>query len=322
MLLNASLSRGAVEVLLRAGIAGMLAAQVWALIQFISGRTLLPPIRPRSVPWGGRSLLLVILGYVLLSIVVRTSYELIRVVPESDGRPPAAGPAPAPAPGSIASLTFAETMALVSVVNALSVVAVPLILRATSGATFVDLGMTSENLVRNALAGAVTFFVVTPWVYGVNALALLIFAPSRHPLESMIREGLTPSVVVLAVGSAVVLAPLAEELIFRGVLLGWLGNPNRSAVAAAEDESLAAAAPLPEVGRVGPTVPGDWRAIVASSLPFALVHVTEMPAPFAIFVLSLSLGWLARRTGSLVAPLVLHGMFNGFSTLTLLGAVL
>jgi hypothetical protein len=38
----------------------------------------------------------------------------------------------------------------------------------------------------------------------------------------------------------------------------------------------------------------------------------------AIFLLSLGLGTLYQRTGSLVASFVLHAAFNGFSTLTLI----
>ena len=44
----------------------------------------------------------------------------------------------------------------------------------------------------------------------------------------------------------------------------------------------------------------------------------QWPAPVAIFLLSLGLGALYQRTGSLVASFVLHAAFNGFSTLTLI----
>jgi membrane protease YdiL (CAAX protease family) len=47
-----------------------------------------------------------------------------------------------------------------------------------------------------------------------------------------------------------------------------------------------------------------------------------MPAPVPIFVLAIALGYLTRRTGSLVPALTLHALFNGFSTMMLIGSIL
>ena len=79
---------------------------------------------------------------------------------------------------------------------------------------------------------------------------------------------------------AVVLAPVAEEFIFRGVLfpfvkqLGW-----------------------PKLA---------WFGV---SFLFALIHGSA--AIFIpLFVLALALTWLYEKTGSLLAPIVAHGLFN------------
>ena len=48
------------------------------------------------------------------------------------------------------------------------------------------------------------------------------------------------------------------------------------------------------------------------------MHAAQWPAPIAIFVLSVALGTLYQRTGSLLAAIAMHGTFNGFSTLLLL----
>ena len=79
------------------------------------------------------------------------------------------------------------------------------------------------------------------------------------------------------------LAPLVEELVFRGLLYGWLA------------------------GRWGTTV-----AWLVSSLAFAAAHIE--PA-HAILVLPLGLwfGWLRRRTGSLWPSLVAHMANNGLA---------
>ena len=62
--------------------------------------------------------------------------------------------------------------------------------------------------------------------------------------------------------------------------------------------------------------------IVIISALFAVVHLPQWPAPIAIFFLSLGLGAVYQRTGSLFASFVMHALFNGFSTLILFQAVL
>lgn len=53
------------------------------------------------------------------------------------------------------------------------------------------------------------------------------------------------------------------------------------------------------------------HVVVASAL-FALSHLVVIPAPFrlAVFLPGLLFGWLRERTGSLVAPVLLHALSN------------
>lgn len=95
--------------------------------------------------------------------------------------------------------------------------------------------------------------------------------------------------VIFLVGA--VLAPIAEELFFRGVVfLGYLRAH-------------------------GPVV-----AYVMSAVVFACLHV-NLPALLPILVLALALSWLFRATGSIVPAIVAHGVNNGVGFLALyLGA--
>lgn len=92
-----------------------------------------------------------------------------------------------------------------------------------------------------------------------------------------------PGLVLLAV-----LAPLVEELVFRGLLYGWIA------------------------GRWG-TLPA-W---IVSSLVFAGAHLE--PAHIVLVLpLGLLFGWLRRRTDSLVPSLCAHILNNGFALLAAL----
>jgi membrane protease YdiL (CAAX protease family) len=102
---------------------------------------------------------------------------------------------------------------------------------------------------------------------------------SQEAVELLMDAPLWPDGIYLGVFD-VVIAPVAEEFIFRGVLFPFvkqLGHPKLA-----------------------------W---VGVSLLFALIHgsvVIFIP----LFVLALVLTWLYEKTGSLLAPIVVHSLFN------------
>ncbi len=86
-----------------------------------------------------------------------------------------------------------------------------------------------------------------------------------------------------------VLAPVCEEVVFRGAvlraLLRWMDNGER---------------------REGGTLTTrQWAAVALSALLFALVHANPAQMPHA-FLIGMLLGWLFARTGSIVPGTVLH----------------
>lgn len=70
-----------------------------------------------------------------------------------------------------------------------------------------------------------------------------------------------------------------------------------------------------------PPLPGEqrsvWPAVYGTSLAFALSHAAAWPSPIPLFALSLGLGWLAYRSQSLVAPALVHGLFNAVTCVAL-----
>jgi membrane protease YdiL (CAAX protease family) len=159
---------------------------------------------------------------------------------------------------------------------------VPLVLVKWRGARPYQIGLHGDRLVRNIVLGVAAYLLAMPLVGAVLLIAAEFFGPPQHEIEELVRSTPTAHNITLAWVAAVVAAPLQEELLFRGVL-------------------------LPALRRVF----GMWPAILGSSALFAGMHFTSWPAPIPLFVLAVALGFLACRTGSLVAPITLHATFNG-----------
>ncbi len=84
-------------------------------------------------------------------------------------------------------------------------------------------------------------------------------------------------------------APLAEEIVFRGAIL-------RRLLQTKKDDAALSARQI-------------WSSIALSSLLFAMIHGNPAQIPHA-FVIGLLLGWLYYRTGSIIPGVVYHWVNN------------
>lgn len=133
------------------------------------------------------------------------------------------------------------------------------------------LGVGLASVVANALLGA---FVV------------LISGTQETPEQALFGDALAGgSRLLLAVVAAGILAPLAEEVLFRGLLYRALRR-RQSVALAAVLTSLAFAVIHTEI---------------VVSQPLALINLTLLAVLWAV---------LYERTGSLVVPIVAHSVFN------------
>jgi len=117
-------------------------------------------------------------------------------------------------------------------------------------------------------------------VYGIalNALGVDISTQSTDPTKLLPSGSLGVAFTVLLV---VVLAPVAEEIVFRGVLL--------------------------------PVISDRWGVfwgVTLSSLIFTAMHLVPYTMP-PIMLLAIALSWLFFRTRSLWPAIVAHAAFNG-----------
>jgi membrane protease YdiL (CAAX protease family) len=207
-------------VLVLAILGSIVGAWIWVILRLAFGMPVLPPSKPRMVPWGGGS----VLATMLIWFAMQVSVPVVYIICQSAIRhqPAGVGAGPNPAIDSKADLKPGELMTLSAISNAATLVLVPLLLSATSRARLRDLGVVAAGLPRQAARGVVAYPLLAPAVFGVMFLAIHLWPREPHPLEKAIAQDKSPGMMIILVLAAAVMAPAAEELIFRGVMLGWL----------------------------------------------------------------------------------------------------
>lgn len=157
-----------------------------------------------------------------------------------------------------------------------------------------------EGGMRGFLFGRARPGVVLLWTVGLTVVAcavcqavlfvtVILFrwaAPeyelAEHSVIEILQDGsLGRTVLVLSWLGAAVIAPVAEEVFFRGFLqtflVGWLRS--------------------------------RWLAILLAALAFTLVHAQVHALP-ALLLFGVLLGVAYERTGSLLVPILVHALFN------------
>jgi uncharacterized protein len=118
----------------------------------------------------------------------------------------------------------------------------------------------------------------------LSAAVPLLHLPETDPgseIRDLVHRGLGPAGTALLVFAAVILAPIGEETLFRGVILPWLRrflSPDAAA----------------------------W----ASAWVFAAGHLRYGPHVLVVVVYGLTLAWARMHTGRLRAPIALHMIIN------------
>jgi len=201
-------------------------------------------------------------------------------------------------------------------------------LKRRAGATSQDLGIRNDQWLRDLRLGLIGFVVIVPPVYILQAILNAIWMKTKHPILTDLKTTNSAALWFWATTAAVLVAPIVEEFVFRGVIQGWLQRkmaksppdyaaPNslddddapESLESASTEDSLNSA--LTSAKSIGAT------PIVLSAALFALVHWEHGPDPIPIFFLGLGLGYLYRQTHSIWPGVVVHMLMNGGSMLLL-----
>jgi membrane protease YdiL (CAAX protease family) len=145
-----------------------------------------------------------------------------------------------------------------------------------------------------ALLAAVLFIVVVlpvvlwlQWI-SINVMEKLGLPPESEAAVKLLTDAKSIWTIVYLGVFAVLIAPVAEEFIFRGMLFPFvrqLGFPRLA-----------------------------WFGV--SGL-FALIHL-NLPTFVPLFALAFALTWLYERTDNLLAPIAAHALFNAANFAVLL----
>jgi len=146
-------------------------------------------------------------------------------------------------------------------------------------------GFSGPQLKRALRLALLVFILVLPAVWLLQAASIFTLTRLGHPPDDQAAVRLFESVQswwmrAYLAGFAVVLAPVAEEFIFRGLLypfikqLGW-----------------------PQLA---------WFGV---STLFALIHF-DVATFLPLLLLAMTLTWLYEKTDNLLAPITVHALFN------------
>ena len=164
-----------------------------------------------------------------------------------------------------------------------------------SGQPLATLGFTRThglNILVLPLFYILSLVVLQPMCWGWEVL-LEVFGTHveeqdvLQQFRAAVKEGDKRQLVLFSL-TAIVLAPVTEEILFRGVFFGGLAVRW-----------------------------GFLPAALSSSLVFGAVHFS-LSALFPLFLVGLVLCYLYRRTGSIYPPIIYHALFNGVTLVIVL----
>lgn len=152
-------------------------------------------------------------------------------------------------------------------------------------------GLRVKNIFPDITKATAIFIVIWPLVlvalYAVLYIGKMVVGPEfqieRNEGLAVILENDQLSLRILMVLFAVVITPIFEELVFRGLLQSYLRNLNY----------------------------GPWQSIFIASIIFSVLH-PWMHLP-ALLVLSVAMGYAYEKSGSLLRPIFIHFLFNGLT---------
>jgi membrane protease YdiL (CAAX protease family) len=153
------------------------------------------------------------------------------------------------------------------------------------------LGLSLRHWRWDLLRGAAGYLMIFPLCLGALYLTISLLperlAP-KHDLLIAIKSTWPGWESLVGIFSAVVMASAAEEVFFRGLFQSMMRSYTKS----------------------------PWLAILSSAAFFAIVHVRYLHTLPALFILGVGLGYNYARSGRLLAPILIHAIFNAVNIIS------
>lgn len=176
-------------------------------------------------------------------------------------------------------------------------------------------GLNVKTIIKDFFAAFVNLLTVWPLITAAIILTMFFgeliwgreYQMQQHQQLKLITEysQLPPRILIIVV--AVVIAPLLEEMLFRG----FFQTTIRSYLDAHRSSLVA------RVTGHGSRATNCWLAIAISSGLFTAIHANTGHWP-ALFVLGVCLGYAYEKSGSLFRPIFIHSFFNAASIIATL----
>jgi membrane protease YdiL (CAAX protease family) len=302
-------------------------AAVWfhAIQRLRSGRGLIPFEPRRQVPWDGAWVLFSILLYWCLAALVNIGAARTHMAGLPEGERAAALANPA----AVLGASPAFMLRMIQADSAAKLIAMCLVLFVLSKvkrADEYDFGIGFERIGTRIAQGAYVFFLALPPTLLLQFVMVeIVGIKYDHALIEAVRSPTGGALVLWSGIAAVVVAPLVEEFVFRGIVQGWLERISAEVQAREDDERLLRlqeeTAERPSISASPESRRLSGMPILFSSAIFALVHLPQWAAIGPLFIFGVGLGYLYRQTHSIWPGVVMHFLLNGLTmTVLLLGA--
>ncbi len=171
-------------------------------------------------------------------------------------------------------------------------------------------GLRFKTIPKDLAAAFLNLITITPLIIIAVQLTLFFgmliygsdFEMTKHDqLKSIADHAQLPLQIIIVI-TTVIIAPIFEELLFRGLF--------QTMIASFLEGSDFAETYIK-------TKQSAWLAIVCSSIIFASIHANISHWP-ALFVLAMCLGYAYEKSGSIIRPIFIHIIFNAINIITAL----
>jgi membrane protease YdiL (CAAX protease family) len=193
---------------------------------------------------------------------------------------------------------------LITCIAAIAAIAVIIFLaRASFARRLRGFGLSVKTIHRDLLAAFVNLLSIWPLLLVMIILTAFFgrliwgqqYTIQPHEELELIKTNTRLSLRILIIFTAVVIAPLVEEMLFRGLFQTVIRSYLEFRILSLDFRS----SPV-------------WVSIAVSSIIFTTTHANKAHWP-ALFVLAVCLGYAYEKSGSLFRPIFIHALFNGIT---------